>query len=282
MLWKESIRQTRFLLKQREAVLTLTVLFWIVIWNYLKNVLEFQGMDITRMYHPMKLLALSYNRINNDADTTILVTMLYPLLVTLAAGMSYVKEQQTQEEIFLITRLGQRRYMLSKLFSVFLATTIVFCIPFLTEMAMNCISFPMKAQGDLTNLSIYSEEYAGMVYRYQAGELYIVSPVLYAVLGIFIFGIFSGLLAAFATAVSLVFRVKYRVLLFLPAYLLLNATTFINQIFPEESVQISWYEYLLFFNDNEKFPWYLPAAAAVLLLLTTGLYQIGKRQERYG
>lgn len=281
MLWKESIRQTRFLLKQREALLTLTILFWIVIWNYLKNVLEFQGTDVTQMYDPMKLLILSYNRINNDADTTIVITMLYPLLVTLAAGLSYVKEQQIKEEIFLITRMGQRRYMLSKLISVFLATAVVFSVPFLTELIMNCISFPMKAQGDLTNLSIYSEEYAGMVHRYQLSGLFLFSPVLYAVVGILIFGIFSGLIAAFAAAVSFVVRVKYRVFLLLPAYILLNATTYLNEIFPGEGAYLSWYEYLLFFNENEKFAWYLPAAAAVLILLTAGLYQFGKRQERY-
>ena len=112
--------------------------------------------------------------------------------------------------------------------------------------------------------------------------VYMVSPVLYAVLGTFLFGICSGIMAAFTTAVSFCFSIKYRVVLFFPSFLLLNSTLYLNELFSAGSCQISWYEYLLLFNDNRKFCWYLPAAAAFLFLAVIGLYEIGKRQERYG
>ncbi len=282
MLLKESLRQTGFLLKQREAGFTLTVLFWIVLWNYLRNVVTFQGLDVSQMYEPVKLLTLSYNKTYYDADTVLLFTMLYPLLVPLAAGLSYAKERQTKEELYLTARLGKKHYMQTKLLSVFLTTVLVFTLPFFVEILITCVSFPSDSHGDLTNLSIYSQEYAEMVHRYPTCMVYMVSPVLYAVLGTFLFGICSGIMAAFTTAVSFCFSIKYRVVLFFPSFLLLNSTLYLNELFSAGSCQISWYEYLLLFNDNRKFCWYLPAAAAFLFLAVIGLYEIGKRQERYG
>lgn len=50
------------------------------------------------MYYPLKLMTLSYNRVNYNTDVTTLLIMLYPILVTLPAGFSYVKEPQTGED----------------------------------------------------------------------------------------------------------------------------------------------------------------------------------------
>lgn len=281
MLLKESVRQTGFLLKQKEAVFTLVVLFWIVLWNYVKNVIEFQGLDVSQMYEPVKLLTLSYNKTYYDADTILLFTMLYPFLIPLAAGLSYAKEQQTKEEIFLTIRLGKDNYMLTKILSVFLATAIIFVLPFLMEIFINCVSFPLKAHGDLTNLSIYSQEYAEMVHRYPASTIYMASPVFYAVLGTLLFGVCSGMMAAFTTAISFCFSIKYRVILFFPSFLLLNSTLYLNEILPAGSCQVSWYNYLLLFDDSRKINWYLPTTAVLLFVTTASLYRIGKGQERY-
>lgn len=262
-------------------MLTISVLFLIIIWNYLKNVFIFQGLDVSQMYEPVKLLALSYNRTYWDADTVIILTMLYPFLVTLAAGFSYVKEQQTKEEIYLITRAGERTYMLTKILSAFFATFLIFTVPFLTELLMNMVSFPLKARGDLTNFSIYSSEYVEMVHHYLGSRIYMISPLLYAVMGIFMFGLCSGILAALTVAISFHFSVKYRVFLFFPVFILLNGSVYANELLPGGARQISWFEYLLLFNDNNKYNGYLPIAIMILLILTAGLYQTGKRRERY-
>lgn len=62
MIFKATIAQTVFLLKKKEAVGVFYVLFFLVIVNFISNVLCFQGRDIVEMYQPMKLLLLSYNR----------------------------------------------------------------------------------------------------------------------------------------------------------------------------------------------------------------------------
>lgn len=278
---KESLRQTGFLLKQKEAAAVTTILFALVIWNYLKNVVAFQGYDVARMYEPVKLLTLSYNRSYQDADITILLTTLYPFLVTLAAGLSCAKEQQTGERIFLISRLGKRRYMITKLLSVFLATVVVFTVPFFAELLMNLVSFPLSARGDMTNTKIYSPEYAEMVHNYLMSGLYIISPVLYTVLGILVFGICGGLLALFTTALSFLFHVRYRVFLFFPVFVLMNSTVYASETVFGGDYPVSWYEYLLLFNDNRKCVWYLPAAACFLLFLIVIFCFLAERRDQY-
>lgn len=273
------IKQTSFLLKQKESLLTMSILFLLVTVNYLGNIFEFCGMDISQMYQPMKLLTLSYNRVNFNANHTLLFTMLYPFLVVLPAGFSYIKERQTKEEIFLIARMGKNRYLCGKLLGAFFTTSIVFTIPFMAEIAANALSFPMSAQGDLSNFSIYSSEYANMVHNYLGYPFFLSSPVLYVVLGTVFFGMMSGLFAMFVVSLSFAISVRYRAVLLLPVFLMLNCTIYFDKI--REGFTTSWYEYLLFFSDTEKNIGYLIIAILIVLLLTGTCCCIGKWKETY-
>ena len=106
MLIKVIKKQTIFLLKQKEASLTFILLLAVVLGNYITNVLTFRGTAISQMYQPMKLLALSLNKVYFSANIQLLIVMIYPILVAVPAGFSYTKEQQTKEEVYMIYRLG--------------------------------------------------------------------------------------------------------------------------------------------------------------------------------
>ena len=160
MFLRATLHQTKFLLKSKEAMLTFVVLLVIVLSNFIGNVLEFQGMDVTAMYHPMKLLTLSYNKSLYDANTIILFVQLYPILVAFPAGFSYIKECQMREELHLTSRMGKDIYYISKLVAAFLCTIVVFVVPFLLEIVLNCISFPLQAKGDFTGAA--NQESEGM------------------------------------------------------------------------------------------------------------------------
>lgn len=105
-----------------------------------------------------------------------------------------------------------------------------FCIPFLLEIVLYVISFLMEAKNDFYHLGIYEPEYAQKVHRYLGGALYIVSPVLYAVVMVLLFGVLLGLLGMLPVAVSQAVPVKFRMFLFLPDYLLPNATSYIQSM----------------------------------------------------
>lgn len=80
MFFRATKSQTFFLLKQKETIFVFYFLLSMVILNFVTNVLAFHGRDIIQMYQPMKLLLLSYNRVNYNADATLLLIQLYPLL----------------------------------------------------------------------------------------------------------------------------------------------------------------------------------------------------------
>lgn len=86
MLIKAIKNQTIFLLKQKEASLTFILLLAVVLGNYITNVLTFRGTDVSQMYQPMKLLALSLNKVYFSANIQLLIVMIYPILVAVPAS----------------------------------------------------------------------------------------------------------------------------------------------------------------------------------------------------
>ena len=162
MFIKTTAAQIRFLLKRNGAIITFFILLAMVLFNFISNVLVFQGKDVIEMYHPMKLLLLSWNQTYLTPDRTLFLIQLYPLLVVCPAGFALASERQTGEDILLAAKLGNIRYRFSKILAAFAVTMIVFTIPFLIEIILNCLAFPLTATGDLMNLNCYQEEYFRM------------------------------------------------------------------------------------------------------------------------
>jgi hypothetical protein len=279
MIFKATISQTNFLLKKREAICVFYILLIMVFINFVGNVLYFQGMDIVEMIQPMKLLLLSYDRTNLNATNTLLLIQLYPLLVVFPAGFSLARDYQLGTRVFLVSRLGNATYQISKYLSVFLATMIIFTVPFLLEIILNCISFPMSAAGNLSNLSMYDGAYRNAVDEYLMKDIYLYSPYLYAVIGTLFFGAVSGLFGVFTAAVSSLIRVKYNVFFFLPVFILLNLTTIFAGRFPKEAPSIKWYDYILLFDDEGKKAGFLIAGILVITLFSIIAANISGRKD---
>lgn len=282
MFIRTTVAQIRFLLKRNSAILTFFILLAMVLFNFISNVVAFQRKDVVEMYHPMKLLLLSWNQTYLTPDRTLNFIQLYPLLVVCPAGFALASERQTGEDILLAAKLGNIWYRFSKILAAFAVTMIVFTIPFLIEIILNCLAFPLSAAGDLMNLNCYQEEYFRMTESYLFTGLYQVSPYIYAVVLTLLFGILSGILGAFTASISSLFYMKFRILLFLPVFVLLNVTIMISDWFhmQNSSVSAAWYSYFLLFVDSKTL--YGPVFALVVLLLilltAAGTY-IGGRKD---
>lgn len=259
------LHQVSFLLRQKGAVAAFYILLAIVLLNFTTNVLTFWGTDIVEMIHPAKLLALSYDYVYESADILLLIVQLYPVLVVCPAGFSLIGEKNRKSDCLLITRIGSVKYYVCKLAAGFLATMIVFTVPFFIEAVLNCLSFPLSAAGDFVLLDPYDPEYISMTENYLFPVLYKVNPWLYTVAGILIFGFFSGIMGMLTIAVSAAVSIRYKIFLFLPVFVLLNISQYITEIADSIPFSVKWYNYLLLFDDNEKkiFPF-----LAVLALLT--------------
>lgn len=279
MILKATISQTAFMLKKKGSICVFYILFFMVLTNFIDNVLSFQGRDILEMYQPMKLLLLSYNRVNLNATNTLLLIQLYPILVVCPAGFSLAREEQLGTRVFLVSRLGNFTYQVSKYLAAFLTTMIIFTVPFLLEIILNCLSFPLSATGDLSNLRAYDEAYRTGVSRYFMKSLYLYSPYLYAVVGTLFWGAVSGLLGAFTVAVSTVIRVKYNAFLFMPVFAALNMSTILASRIPKEAPSTRWYDYVLLFNDGLKSIRFGAIAVLGLVLFIMGAGCVGGRKD---
>lgn len=252
MFYKCFLAQLKFNLKQRTTQAVFYFLLIIVGTNFVINVITFQGTDVVSMYNPMKLLLLSYNRVYFNADMTLFFVQLFPLLVSCPAGLALARENQTGIIILGETRTGGLTYRFSKLAASFTTTAIVFTVPFVVEIALNCVAFPISATGDLSNMNLYNEAYIQKEQNYLFFKMYLMSPYLCALSGTLVFGLVSGVLAAFSEAFSSVVEFKYRLLYLLPVFILLNSTIYLQSSSSKVSVKSSWYHYMLLFDDQPK------------------------------
>lgn len=252
MFYRAVKTQLSFIMRQRMTQIVMALLLCFVGYNFVNNVIAFQGRDVSNMYHPMKLLTLSYNRMYYNADVTLLFTQLYPLLVACPAGLVLAREKQMRLNILLESRIGRWKYNLSKIVAVFIATTLVFLIPFVIEIGLNVLAFPLKATWDLSNRSYYDSLYIQMVENYWFSEMYVFSPYLYAAIMTTLFAAFSGLLAAMVMSFSSIFPVKFRVMYLILPFVLLNSTIYILPEYTGGTLQHVWYKYLLIFADGQK------------------------------
>ncbi|MCX4372156.1 MAG: hypothetical protein OSJ58_10065 [Dysosmobacter sp.] len=273
-LLKLTLGQIRFMLNRKGSYLTFLALLAIMLFNYVSNTITFAGYDVLSMYHPMKMLSLSYNKIYHNADVTLILVQLFPLIVNLPAGLSLSTEQQIGIEPIVIARIGRKKYLYAKLFATFVTTAIVFSTPFLIEILLNCIAFPLSAAGDFQNLNIYQTDLVDSINNYLFPRLYQFSPYIYAICGTVCFGFFAGLLAGFTFSISLVFRVKYRVVLLLPTFLLLHASV---SLFGTTFGR--WFDFVLLFNDATKQFTFASISAVLLAIITVIAVAYASRKD---
>lgn len=72
--------QIKFLIGQKSFALVFSVLMVVMLRNFIENVLTFRGYDVISLYHPMKMLALSFNKTVYNAESAIVLIQVVPLL----------------------------------------------------------------------------------------------------------------------------------------------------------------------------------------------------------
>ena len=280
MLVRTTRSQIVFLLRQKEAVFTFCVLMLLVLANFVENCQMFQGQDVIKLAHTTKMGLLSWNRASYSADLALLFQQIYPLLVVCPAGFVLAKERGTQEHILMITRMGSGMYYFSKLFSAFIVTAVVFIIPFLVEIPLHIIAFSTRPTWDLSHWGAYETQYIAEVRNYLFSGLYIRSPYGYAVVKIVLFGLFSGLMGAFSVAVSALYRVKFRITVLLPVFLLLNLSVYAPVILRNMEGLVAWNVFLMLHEDAVKnVPVFLAVLVLVFLVSVGGTFWAARRDQ---
>ncbi len=267
--------QTKLMLQRIETVFCFGLTMFFVLVYYIQNVIQYAGTEIVFMKNPFMMRFL----IDNNRYGYFFVALL-PFLIVLPGGFTYLNDCRSGEKIFWISRVGSKKYYAGKLAAGFMTSFLAFGVPFFVELLLVQIAFPMKASGNPYGIikysSSYAEEYVGDFFL---SELYTANPYVYGVLITLLPVLTCAVITAFSVALSMLDIFKFRVLLLLPAYIILSGTYYPNKIFHLE-YETNYYWYFYFYDSShlsEAF-WFafLGVLAAVSLLI---VWRRGGRDE---
>lgn len=236
--------QFQAITKRKIYLYFILILFILMLTNCITNIAFYRGYDRTQMYDPMKLLLVSVH-----SQYNYIFTIFFPLLATLPAGFTVYHDRHTCAVIFIASRKGTAAYFAATGLAVFVSTFIAVSLPLAVEIGLNLLVFPAGATGDpfVLNHGLYTSGLSSTFTSFLFYPLYYQSSLIYVVCFIMYISTLCGLLALVTNAVAL-FNIRYRVLLFLPAYITLYITSNLGAFNQEDKPQ----HYSLFISAYEN------------------------------
>ncbi len=247
MLFYSIRMQMAVLSRKKGMIIMYLAMLALVVVNYGSNIINYYGKDLVAMYHPMKLTLL-----NDYGGYGFLLMQYFPILVVIPAAFSYMSDRDSREIVFIQLKVGRGNYYWGKYISVFLITFLVFTIPPLVEIVLNCIAFPLSATGDPSNSDMYDVGYIESIGRYFLPLLWLRHPYAYTVLFTIIFGAVSGVLAGFALAISTLPFMRFKVYVFVPVYLLMDIIGRVGSLRTDITFSTSYFDYLRMLSSSHK------------------------------
>lgn len=243
------------------------------LWVTISYVIKQRGMDVSEMYHPVKLSGL-----NADSQYIWFFCKWFPFLVVLPAGFSLINDKNTKMVTFIKSRVGNTKYYISKIISAFFVTFITVAVPFFLQFIVNHIVFPMEATKDLTNWETYSSGYYLYANSYLLSDLYYENIYIYFLVSLSLTGIFAGCLAVFLVGISSL-GIKYKAFMFLPIYLLF---TFVEASVGYVDFEIYLNEYITLFDiiKNKREVYYISLMLLVFLIGVVLIIIHARKKER--
>lgn len=223
-MWKSVKMQTMTMLRKKPAALCFFILLALTMVNFISNIRGMQGNYVFDMPYPIKIIILS-----DWAKYGYYLMQFFPILVVLPACFSLLSDRVTREETFIVSRIGKKKYLYGKIISAFIVTFIIFTLPFLIEILLSKLSFPVNAVGNPSKFQYW--QYIKDENKYLMGNIWIYFPYLYGVVQTLLFGLVSASFGVFVVSLTTIPIFKYRVFALLPMYLLFYFIDMIRNIF---------------------------------------------------
>ena len=274
-----SIRtNTRRILTTLPAILTFAILFGLVLYNFVIQVLtNAEIREASQMNDPLVMLTLSQfsgHSLNAGEGGPVSLAneylmLIYPALVVFPIVSLWISDRGSGMVNYLDARSGRKAFWFGKLTAVFLSTFIIFTLPFLLEILLGLISFPASAKGLPGVDYSYQEDW---VKDFFLPELWTKSRLLYVILMTLLFGIVSGILACFGFACSTLPFMRFRVLNFLPVIAVLYGGILLMRTFFKTTMLN--YMFLLRMHC-QMYEWEFPIPLYVGILAGLALISVG-------
>lgn len=257
--------------KKTTVVTYLAVLLFVAV-NFSVNLLENREIQyVSQMYDPIKKLTWSSWSVSGYY-----LMQLFPLLAVFPTATSWISEKNSGIHAYIRSRSGEREYWYGKMGAAFVISFLIFTVPFLLELLLSIICFPMQSAGDPSGFSylITVEEGTG----YILPQLFYSNKVLYAAVFVLIIGCVAGGFAVFNLFVTTLPGFRYKIFTFFPIYIFLFLLTVGESwISPNESL---YYGLLLTMFESGNANYLLFAAVIVGMLAISFL--LAERKIREG
>lgn len=164
--------------------------------------------------------------------------VIFPFLTVLPFSLSYINDRECGVFPLIFSREEPKIYFLSKTVVCFCGSAITILIPFVFNLMLCHIAlptgynYPFGSYGDPNFNNLLTGDALIFETKFKAFpflKLFLHSPTVYTMLYILLLSLFAGLLGMFALCLSYVIK-KYRVLLFLPGFILFRASSLLEQL----------------------------------------------------
>lgn len=256
--------QFKLMLSKKSFWVGFFIITFYALASYLMHVKGYYNKDLSQVLDRRELVCFhDFDSLSNYLN------ILFPFLVVLPFSMSYFEDCESKMLGFWLTRIGKKRYYISKAMVSFVGSFLIIAIPFLVNLLLVWVTFPDN--GNLYDGSIHSEVFylntfyeAAQTYWYPFLSIYIFHPFLYNCIYILMMSVLSGVLGVVAYVSSYFIR-KHKLLLLLPVYLFLWILTMINQC--TDDFELKLYSYVIRGKVHGSYI-YFTSVIGVLLVLS--------------
>lgn len=200
------------------------------------------------------------------------LALVFPFIIALPYSFSFLNEQKSGVQMYVQSRKTRKEYYYGQLVTCFLGTALLFLIPFLLNILLNALAFPVNGNDYISTHDSFDSNWANAImgdgfYRQtlykgmMLKEVVIEYPQIYNVLYTFWISIVSGIMAMFTYTVSLILQ-KKAIYLLLVNYLIFSIFSVVDRIVETVSyvyVNINLTDYLSngHFNKGIFLPVYI-------------------------
>ena len=222
----------KMIARKKEHMLGVALLSGYVLLTLVYYIKQSHGADMQNMYAPYEYDALS--------DWSVFYQYLYtmfPFVIVLFSGFSFFHDMDSGEMALLQTRMGLKKYYRTKLLAIGIVASLSFALPFLAGLFLDWITFPNRV-GVFSNVPPYSTDYER--FGLNISSWYFRHPWLYHIYKIFLLAIFTGIAVMF-TSLFAFYHFHFRILFFLPFYILCLLSSLVSSLFQGGSTSIQKY-----------------------------------------
>ena len=279
---------TARILKSGAAICTFGILFGLVLYNFVIQTVNISLIhEASQMYDPVYISILSewsysthfVGEGSSQSLATQFLFVIYPVLVAFPVTSLWISDRGSGMVNYFDQRSGRSAFWFGKTAAVFISTFVIFTIPFLLEILLGVLCVPASAEGlpgrDYLQMLPEEKEY------FWAG-LWGKSRVLYAVVMILLFGAASGVFGVFTYAFSTFPFMRFRILNFLPVFILLYGGIMVEAAFRINKQLDYMYIMRLFSVDpsHPAVPGLYVGVLALLLLVSAGIIFLRSRKDQ--